>query len=100
LQEASGGFGGILGLAHEWASREKTNRSYELFARYVAPQFQNLGAKEIDYSNQWAIKNREVLFNKSVAGILTAMQDYAQHKTEKGEPVPEMFTQPLTRVRP
>jgi limonene 1,2-monooxygenase len=100
LQEASGGFGGILGLAHEWASREKTERSYELFARYVAPQFQTVSAQQIDYSNQWAIKNKEVLFNKSVAGILTAMQDYAQHKAEKGEPVPEMFTQPLTRVRP
>ena len=100
LQEASGGFGGILGLAHEWASREKTVRSYELFARYVAPQFQTVSAQQIDYSNQWAIKNKEVLFNKSVAGILTAMQDYAQHKAEKGEPVPDMFTQPLTRVRP
>ncbi len=100
LQEASGGFGGILGLAHEWTTREKTLRSYELFARYVAPQFQGPVAHQIDYSNQWARQNQEVLFNKSVAGILTAMQDYAQHKAEKGEPVPEMLTQPLTRVRP
>ncbi len=40
LEERSGGIGGILGLAHEWASTEKTNRSYELWARYVAPRFQ------------------------------------------------------------
>lgn len=40
------------------------------------------------------------MFGKTVAGIVTAMQDYAQHKVEKGEPVPDMLTQPLTRVRP
>ncbi|MGE3073486.1 MAG: LLM class flavin-dependent oxidoreductase [Dehalococcoidia bacterium] len=40
IQERSGGIGGILGLAHEWTSTEKTLRSYELWARYVAPRFQ------------------------------------------------------------
>jgi limonene 1,2-monooxygenase len=40
LQERSGGIGGILGLAHEWANTEKTHRSYELWMRYVAPRFQ------------------------------------------------------------
>jgi hypothetical protein len=28
------------------------------------------------------------------------VQDYAQHKAEKGEPVPDMITQPVTRIRP
>ncbi len=42
ILEQSGGFGGFLGLAHEWASlREETWRSYELWARHVAPHFQN-----------------------------------------------------------
>jgi hypothetical protein len=54
----------------------------------------------VKYSNEWARSNRELLFNKSLAGIATAIQDYAQHKTEKGEPVPDLLTQPLTRVRP
>ena len=40
IQERSGGIGGLLALAHEWTSTEKTNRSYELFARNVAPRFQ------------------------------------------------------------
>ncbi len=40
LEYSNGGFGGILFRAHEWASREQTMRSYELFARYVMPQFQ------------------------------------------------------------
>ena len=41
LQENSGGFGGLMMLAHEWADREGIRRSYELFGRYVAPRFQS-----------------------------------------------------------
>jgi limonene 1,2-monooxygenase len=40
LLERSGGFGALLVWGHEWASRERTLRSYELLARYVAPRFQ------------------------------------------------------------
>jgi limonene 1,2-monooxygenase len=40
LYDSSGGFGGFLILAHEWASQPKTLHSYELFARYVMPHFQ------------------------------------------------------------
>ena len=40
LEYSQGGFGGILFRAHEWANREQTLRSYELFARYVMPVFQ------------------------------------------------------------
>jgi limonene 1,2-monooxygenase len=99
LQEASGGFGGVLGLAHEWASREKTLRSYELFARYVMPQFQGTAA-EIEFSNRWAAGQREMLFNKSVAGILTAMSDYKEHREAAGKKPSEIADQPVTRVRP
>ena len=44
-------------------------------------------------------ENRDLMFNKAVAGILTAVQDYAQHKEEKGETVPEMMT-PANNPRP
>jgi limonene 1,2-monooxygenase len=40
LQELTGGFGGLLVWAHEWADREATLRSYELLAREVMPRFQ------------------------------------------------------------
>ena len=39
LEEATGGFGGLLMVAVEWTTSEKWNRSLELFARYVMPQF-------------------------------------------------------------
>jgi hypothetical protein len=54
----------------------------------------------VKFSNDWARENRDLMFGKAVAGIVTAMQDYAQHKVEKGESVPEMTLQPITRVRP
>ena len=37
LQEISGGFGGLIILVADWASREKVLHSYELMARYVFP---------------------------------------------------------------
>lgn len=40
IVQKSGGIGGVLGLAHEWASWEKTLKSFELWARFVAPHFQ------------------------------------------------------------
>ena len=33
-----GGFGVVLGFAHDWASREATLRSWDLVARYVVPE--------------------------------------------------------------
>ena len=44
LIDLSGGFGGFLGLAHNWAPWEQTRRSYELWARYVAPHFRGEAA--------------------------------------------------------
>ena len=40
LEKQSGGFGTYLFMANEWADREATLKSYELFARHVAPMFQ------------------------------------------------------------
>jgi limonene 1,2-monooxygenase len=39
LEEATGGFGGMLMVAGEWTTTQKWYRSLELFARYVMPQF-------------------------------------------------------------
>jgi limonene 1,2-monooxygenase len=38
LQQVTGGFGVVLGFAHDWANREAALRSWELFARYVIPE--------------------------------------------------------------
>ncbi len=44
----SGGFGTFLLLAHNTASWEATQRSYDLFARYVVPHFRKLNASRHD----------------------------------------------------
>ena len=68
---SNGGFGGVLFRAHEWATREQTMRSYELFARYVMPRFQG-SLDTIVNSNQWAKDNRKGIFGPNVAAVKKA----------------------------
>ncbi len=53
LEEESGGFGAFLHMANNWADWAETKRSYELFARYVAPVFQSRNEPRHE-SYQWA----------------------------------------------
>lgn len=39
MVQETGGFGGLMITAHEWAGSEQLRRSIELFARYVMPHF-------------------------------------------------------------
>ncbi len=74
MQELSGGFGAVLGLAHEWASWEKTKHSYELWARFVAPKFQSqLG--RIEGSHGFVAGNRTTIFGPNAAAIGKAFVD-------------------------
>jgi limonene 1,2-monooxygenase len=69
-----GGFGGVLFRAHEWATREQTLRSYELFARYVMPRFQG-SLDTIRSSNEWARGNRRTIFSPNVEAVRRAYVD-------------------------
>lgn len=72
--ERSGGIGGILGLAHEWAGTEATNRNYELFARYVAPRFQSQ-LDAIVSSRDWVENNMREVFGANAAAMERAFTD-------------------------
>jgi limonene 1,2-monooxygenase len=74
MQELSGGFGALLGLAHEWTSWEKTKHSYELFARYVAPKFQGQ-IKRIEESHDFVAGNRTTIFGPNAMAIGKAFVD-------------------------
>jgi limonene 1,2-monooxygenase len=74
LQEQSGGFGGVLARAHEWASREATLRSFELLARYVVPRFQGVVAP-IEASNEWVRSHRTTIFSPTQDAIAKAFKD-------------------------
>jgi limonene 1,2-monooxygenase len=83
IDYSQGGFGGLLFRAHEWASREETLRSYELFARYVMPRFQG-SLDTIAGSNEWCRENRKTIFGPNVAAIRKAYAD-------AGREVPKEF---------
>ncbi len=42
LRDTVGEFGTVIGFAHDWANREATWRSWELFARFVVPELQGI----------------------------------------------------------
>ena len=75
LQEISGGFGGFMIRVADWATREKTLHSYELFARYVMPRFQGSLAG-IQASNQWASERKDALQVNRIAGLKRATDTY------------------------
>jgi limonene 1,2-monooxygenase len=92
LQELSGGgFGGVLFRAHEWANREQTLKSYELFARYVMPRFQG-SLDTIRDSNDWARDNRKTIFSPNVEAVRRAY-------TDAGREVPAEFRQRTSGAR-
>lgn len=87
LQEISGGFGCLLGLAHEWTSREKTHRSFELMARYVMPQVQDSIAW-IERSGAWTRDNKETLMGGARDAVLKAIRDHNEsHPRDVADPL-------------
>jgi limonene 1,2-monooxygenase len=82
LGYSGGGFGGILFRAHEWADREATLRSYELFARYVMPRFQG-SLDSVVGSQKWATENRKAVFGSTVAAVRKAFTDVGREVPEE-----------------
>ena len=87
LWKQSGGFGTYLFMVHDWADREATLRSYELVARFVAPQFQGTLAR-LKESHDWAAENRPQFIGRAVQAIGKAIQDHhadrATHERKAG----------------
>jgi len=91
IQERSGGIGGLLGLAHEWASTEKTHRSYELWARYVMPRFQ--GQLDVLEDNRnWIEGHLEKVFARTAAAQVKAFSD-------AGKELPKEVKEAMDRMR-
>ncbi len=69
IQTISGGFGTVIGFAHDWASREATARSWDLLARYVIPEVNGL-LEPYRTSRQYVVEHREV-FERAGAAVLS-----------------------------
>jgi limonene 1,2-monooxygenase len=68
LLKGTGGFGGILELAHNWADWAETKRHYELMARYVHPHFQDSRTLRIE-SYDFARDHHEEYGTQSRAAV-------------------------------
>jgi len=91
VEHSDGGFGGFMFRAHDWANREQTWRSYELFARYVMPRFQG-SLDTIQNSYDWAKANRPTIFGPNVDALKKAFAD-------AGRELPENFAARATGAR-
>ena len=92
MERAGGPIGGVMFRAHEWASREQTWRSFELFARWVMPRFQG-SLDAIAGSNAWTRANRDTIFKPNVEAIRRAY-------TDAGRAVPEQFDARISGATP
>jgi len=71
---SSGGFGTVLGFAHDWANRENTLRSWDLVARYVMPEVNGM-LEGYRASRAYVIENRE-WFNRAGQAVLSKIMSH------------------------
>ncbi|HET8620327.1 MAG TPA: LLM class flavin-dependent oxidoreductase [Acidimicrobiales bacterium] len=79
LAAQSGGFGTYLLMAHEWADRPQTLRSYELFSRYVMPEVTGTAAT-LTASRDWAADNRPTFIGAAGQAVMSAIQSHAEER--------------------
>jgi len=82
LEKQSGGFGCFLHMAHNWADWAETKRSYELFARYVMPRFQQTNRNR-EASMAWAAENRPTFIGAMGNAINQEIQRHVSEQQTK-----------------
>jgi limonene 1,2-monooxygenase len=86
LVDQSGGFGTFLFFGHEWANPAATKHSFELFAQYVMPHFQDQLAKPAE-SCEWVTGSGSYFVNQAATSIMKAIQDHAEERASRQAPV-------------
>jgi limonene 1,2-monooxygenase len=71
--EISGGFGTVVGFAHDWANPENTMRSWDMVARYVVPQINGYLAG-LRTSREFVATNREY-FNRARQAVMAKITE-------------------------
>ena len=79
LQHYTGGFGGLMVQAIDWADKEHLDHSYELLARYVMPRFQG-SVEGIVASQREAAVNLDHIREVRTAALAKAREDYEGSK--------------------
>ena len=102
LKEVTGGFGVVLGFAHDWANREATLRSWDLMARYVIPEingttagiresqaYLNANQAELMAGASKAVVSKILENEKAAAALATTMEQAAQAAADNSAKVSE-----------
>ncbi len=74
LAASAGGFGTVLGFAHDWANRENTTRSWDLVARYVIPEVNGM-LEGYRTSRQYVVEHRDV-FERAGQAVLAKIMSH------------------------
>jgi limonene 1,2-monooxygenase len=69
MQEITGGFGVVLGFAHDWANKENTLRSWDMMARYVVPAV-NGYVRPLQASADYLTANKGELMAGATAAVM------------------------------
>jgi limonene 1,2-monooxygenase len=98
LQEVTGGFGVVIGFAHDWANREATWRSWELLARYVVPEVNGMTTRmresmqfihdhqpELMAGAGAAVMQKIMAHEGAAAAMATTMQQMAERAAAERE---------------
>jgi limonene 1,2-monooxygenase len=75
LQQLTGGFGVVLGFAHDWANREATLRSWDLFARYVIPEI-NGSTLRLRESQQYLHDHQSELMSGAGRAVMSKIMSH------------------------
>jgi len=73
MLELTGGFGTVIGFAHDWANREATLRSWDMVARYVIPEVNGM-LENYRESQRYVIENRES-FDRAGAAVMAKIME-------------------------
>ncbi len=75
LQHVTGGFGVVLGFAHDWANVEATRRSWDLIARYVIPAVNGTIEPQIA-SAKYVAANKGELIAGATAAVMNKIMTH------------------------
>jgi limonene 1,2-monooxygenase len=83
MRDLTGGFGTVIGFAHDWANREDTFKSWELVARYVIPEVNGMLDAYRD-SQKHVIEHRDV-FERAGQAVLSKIMENERAARALGE---------------
>lgn len=109
LYETAGGFGTVLGFAHDWANPEATRRSWDLFARYVVPEI-NGYTRGLQASADYLERNKGELMTAATTAIIAeiakdpraaeAMMVTMAQRAASGSATPSVGSAPASALPP